>query len=153
MPSRLLAALLIALVAFSACASDWPQFRGPDGMGHSTATGVPLTWSETENITWKVPVAGLGWSSPSIQGNQIWLTTATDEAHSLRAMALDRRTGETLYDVEVFHLENPGGVHANNSHASPTPVIERRSGLRPLRRSRHGLPVDRRRDSVEEPRS
>ena len=53
-------------------ASDWPQFRGPDGQGHSDAKGIPLTWSETENLRWKVPIAGAGWSSPSIQGEQIW---------------------------------------------------------------------------------
>jgi outer membrane protein assembly factor BamB len=107
-----------------AVAADWPQFRGPDGQGHATSSDVPLTWSETENITWKVPLPGLGWSSPSIQGQQIWLTTATDESHSLRALALDRTSGKTLYDVEVFQLENPGSVHTLNSHASPTPVID-----------------------------
>lgn len=105
-------------------ASDWPQFRGPGGQGHSEAKNLPLTWSETENVTWKVPIAGLGWSSPSIQENQIWLTTAIDEGKSLHAIALDRATGKTLHDVEVFTLENPGPVHSKNSHASPTPLIE-----------------------------
>lgn len=105
-------------------AADWPQFRGPDGQGHSDARDLPLTWSETENIAWKVPIAGLGWSSPSIQGSQIWLTTALDQGKSLRAIALDRTTGKTLHDVEVFRLEDPGSVHSKNSHASPTPLIE-----------------------------
>ena len=105
-------------------AADWPQFRGPGGQGHSDAKNLPLTWSETENIAWKVPIAGLGWSSPSIQGNQIWLTTAVDDGKSLRAIALDRATGRTLHDVEVFRLDNPGSVHSKNSHASPTPLIE-----------------------------
>ena len=105
-------------------AADWPQFRGPGGQGHSDAKNLPLTWSETENIAWKVPIAGLGWSSPSIQGNQIWLTTAIDEGKSLHAIALDRTSGKTIHDIEVFTLENPGGVHKKNSHASPTPLIE-----------------------------
>ena len=105
-------------------AADWPQFRGPGGQGHSQAKDLPLTWSETENIAWKVPIAGLGWSSPSIQGNQIWLTTAIDDGKSLRAIALDRASGKTLHDVEVFKLEDPGSVHSKNSHASPTPLIE-----------------------------
>jgi outer membrane protein assembly factor BamB len=126
MPHRLLAAAAFALILHPvfARAADWPQFRGPDGQGHSTSKNVPVTWSETENITWKVPVPGSGWSSPSISGDQIWLTSAVDEAHSLRAMALDRANGKLLHDVEVFHLDQPGKVHANNSHASPTPVIE-----------------------------
>ena len=105
-------------------AADWPQFRGPGGQGHSDARNLPLTWSETENITWKVPIAGLGWSSPSIQGDQIWLTTAIDDGKSLHAIALDRASGKTLHDIEVFTLENPGSVHSKNSHASPTPLIE-----------------------------
>ena len=105
-------------------AADWPQFRGPGGQGHSDAKNLPLTWSETENIAWKVPIAGLGWSSPSIQGDQIWLTTAIDDGKSLHAIALDRTTGTTIHDIEVFTLEDPGQVHKKNSHASPTPLIE-----------------------------
>lgn len=105
-------------------AADWPQFRGPGGQGHSEATNLPLTWSETENVTWKVPIAGLGWSSPSIQGSQIWLTTAIEDGKSLHAIALDRETGKTLHDIVVFELEDPGKVHSKNSHASPTPLIE-----------------------------
>jgi outer membrane protein assembly factor BamB len=105
-------------------AADWPQFRGPDGQGHSGSVGVPLRWSESENIRWKVPVPGRGWSSPAILGDQIWLTTAVDEGHSLRAMSFDRRTGKPLHNVEVFALSDPGAIHPNNSHASPTPYLE-----------------------------
>ena len=45
---------------------EWPQFRGPEGQGHSTATGLPITWSETENIVWKMATPGEGHSSPVI---------------------------------------------------------------------------------------
>jgi outer membrane protein assembly factor BamB len=104
--------------------SDWPQFRGPTGQGHSNATNLPETWSETENVTWKVAIEGLGWSSPSIQGDQIWLTTALDEGKSLRAIALDRQSGKLIHDVEIFQIDDPGKVHGKNSHASPTPYIQ-----------------------------
>jgi outer membrane protein assembly factor BamB len=126
MNRRVIAVILVVgcTRAVAAAAADWPQFRGPDGQGHSASQNVPLSWSETENVTWKVSVPGSGWSSPSILGEQIWVTTAIDEGHSLRAIALDRKTGKVLHDVEVFHLDNPGPIHANNSHASPTPVIE-----------------------------
>jgi outer membrane protein assembly factor BamB len=124
----LIRSLTVVLAAFCFCsfstASDWPQFRGPGGQGHSDAKNLPLTWSETENITWKVPVAGLGWSSPSILGQQIWLTTSLEDGKSLRAIALDRSSGSIMHDVEVFQLEDPGAVHKKNSHASPTPLIE-----------------------------
>jgi outer membrane protein assembly factor BamB len=125
MTHRILAAALLALAPGRlSVAADWPQFRGPDGQGHSTSTGVPVTWSESENVAWKTPLPGHGWSSPSIQGDQIWVTTAVDEGKSLQAIALDRATGKIVHQVEVFQLDDPGSIHANNSHASPTPVIE-----------------------------
>jgi outer membrane protein assembly factor BamB len=115
-------AALLALALL--LAQDWPQFRGPDGQGHSDERNLPLTWSETSHVKWKVPVAGRGWSSPAIQGDRIWLTTATDGGKSLRAMAFDRETGKTLVDVEVIRLRDPGDINQKNSHASPTPVVE-----------------------------
>jgi len=101
---RCLLVLLCVVCVSETQAADWPQFRGPGGQGHSDATNLPLTWSEKENITWKVPVAGLGWSSPAIQGDQIWITTAIDEGKKLHAIALDRATGKTLHDVAVFEI-------------------------------------------------
>lgn len=119
-----IAGLALSLMASLLSAADWPQFRGPTGQGHSDAKGLPMTWSETENIAWKVPIEGLGWSSPSIKDNQIWLTTAFEEGKSLRAISLDRQTGKKLHDVEVFQIAEPGNVHGKNSHASPTPYIQ-----------------------------
>jgi outer membrane protein assembly factor BamB len=108
----------------SALGEDWPQFRGPDGEGHSSEDDVPITWSETENIAWKTPIGGRGWSSPVLNDDQIWLTTADPEGHSLRAVCLERETGRQLHDIEVFHKENPGRINRKNSHASPTPILE-----------------------------
>ncbi len=103
---------------------DWPQFRGPMGQGISDSTGLPQVWSETKNIVWKTPIPGRGWSSPVVCGRQIWLTTAIDDGHSLRAICVDRDSGRVEHDVEVFHVEKPIAVHSTNTHASPTPVIE-----------------------------
>jgi outer membrane protein assembly factor BamB len=105
-------------------ARDWPEFRGPDGQGHSDETGLPLVWSETQNVRWRVPIPGKGWSSPSIQGNRIWLTAATDGGRSLRAIAVDFGTGAILRDVEIIHVDSPAPINAKNSYASPTPVVE-----------------------------
>ncbi len=103
---------------------SWPQFRGAEANGHAPPAKLPARWSETKNVRWKTPIDGLGWSSPVIDRGQIWLTTATDEAHSLRAICLDQESGEILHDVEVFHKDDPGGIHSKNSHASPTPLID-----------------------------
>jgi len=103
---------------------DWPEFRGPTGQGHSDERGLPLTWSETKNVRWKTAIPGRGWSSPSIQGDRIWLTTATEEGKSLRAISVDRNTGAILQNIEVFRLKSPGQINSKNSYASPTPILE-----------------------------
>jgi outer membrane protein assembly factor BamB len=107
-------------------AQDWPEFRGPTGQGHSDARGLPLTWAEDINVRWKVLIPGKGWSSPVIQGQRIWLTTSITEGkeQSLRAICLDRITGDILQNIEVFRLKVPGQINTKNSFASPTPVLE-----------------------------
>lgn len=117
--------LLLFLVLFvPTLAQDWPEFRGPSGQGISDERGLPLTWSESQHIKWKVAIPGKGWSSPTIQGNRIWLTTATEAGKSLRAICVDRNTGAIVHDVEVFRLKSAPQLNAKNSHASPTPILE-----------------------------
>ena len=103
---------------------DWPQFRGPSGQGVSTETNLPLTWSETKNVRWKTAIPGRGWSSPVIQGDRLWLTTATEDGKSLRAIAVDINTGSIQQNLEVFRLKSAKLMNNKNSFASPTPVIE-----------------------------
>lgn len=116
--------LLLIFLFIPLLAQDWPEFRGPTGQGHSDEHGLPLIWSETKNVKWKIAIPGRGWSSPSIQGDRIWLTTATEEGKSLRAIAVDRNTGAILQNVEIFRLKSAGQINAKNSQASPTAVLE-----------------------------
>ena len=128
---KLLVLLLIAGASLLAQAEDWPQFRGPTGQGHATERGLPLEWNETNNIIWKSPVPGLGWSSPTVANGRIWLTTVVESKErrgrvsaSLRALAYDVATGRELVNVEVFRLEDAGYVNPKNSRASPTPIVD-----------------------------
>lgn len=125
----LLASVVISCLAAAlpAAGDDWPQFRGPDGQGHAAARDLPTTWNETQNVRWKTPIAGLGWSSPVVVGEQIWLTTAIAEQGSLRAVCVDRNSGQVVHDVEVFRRDDLGRIASKNSHASPTPVVEGRN--------------------------
>ncbi len=116
--------LLLLLLLPALAQAQWPQFRGPRGDGHSTATGLPLRWNEGENVAWKVAVPGRGYSSPVISEGKIWLTTALEDQGSLRAVAFDLGDGEIIHDVEVFRPEAWRHRHAENSYASPTPVAE-----------------------------
>ena len=116
--------LAFVLTVSIACAGDSPQFRGPGGEGHSAEKNLPVTWSETENIRWKTEIDGLGWSTPSIEGSQVWITTATDEGKSLRIVCLDKTSGKILLNEEIFHHDDPGKIHKKNSYASPSVLID-----------------------------
>ncbi len=125
--AMILAGLFLWAGVAASPASDtenWPQFRGPTGDGHSHATGLPLTWSETENVRWKTPIHGRAWSSPVVWGDLVWMTTAPEDGHEAFAVAVDRRTGKILHDIKVFDVPKPQEINALNSYASPTPVIE-----------------------------
>ena len=117
--------LLLLGASLPVRAQDWPQFRGPEGQGHSSVAKLPLKWSDTsKNITWKTPIDGLGWSSPAIADGKIWLTTATDSGRSLRAVCLDAKSGRQVVNVEVIRRPAAGRIHRKNSHASPTPILD-----------------------------
>ncbi len=120
--------LALALAAVAAAhAGEWPQFRGPTGQGHAPDEAAPLTWSETENVAWKAPVPGRGWSSPVIAGGLVWLTTAVTDREtgtSLRLLSYDVRSGDAVWDVEVFDISDTTLLNQKNSFASPTPVID-----------------------------
>lgn len=105
-------------------AGTWPQFRGPDGQGRSSARNLPLRWSENENLSWKTPIPGRGWSSPVVDQGEVWLTTATDGGKSLRAVAVNFADGRIRKNVALLHLEDPPTINPKNSYASPTPVVE-----------------------------
>jgi outer membrane protein assembly factor BamB len=109
-------------------AADWAQFRGPSGDGHAADAKLPTEWDKTRNVTWRKEIPGLGWSSPVVGGGKIYVTTAVPSGRdqSLRALCLDGRTGDTVWNVEVFKQagDQAPPVHNKNSHASPTPVVE-----------------------------
>lgn len=114
----------IAIAPAAPALAQWPQFRGPEGMGVSSNASLPVTWSEGTNVKWKTAIHGRAWSSPVILGTQVWLTTATEDGRQLFALALDKQTGTILHDVKLFDVAQPQYRHPFNSYASPTPVIE-----------------------------
>jgi outer membrane protein assembly factor BamB len=115
---------LLAGSALAATDENWPRFRGPTGQGQALSTNLPLTWSEQENVRWKTPIHGKGWSSPVIWGRQVWLTTATEDGRQLFAVCVDRDEGKVIHDLKLFDIAKPQYVHPFNSYASPTPAIE-----------------------------
>ena len=126
--SRLLAAALLLSPLCANAALDWPQFRGPDANGISSAKNLPLEWSATKGVAWSVEIPGKGWSSPVLADGKIYLTSAVSDAAGevgLHALCLEQSTGALVWDREVFRPE-PGdasAMHRKNTAASPTPIV------------------------------
>lgn len=58
---------------------DWPQFRGPGGNGVAVGTKAPTQWDADKNVKWKAAIPGVGWSSPVIVGDKVFVTTAISD--------------------------------------------------------------------------
>jgi outer membrane protein assembly factor BamB len=117
--------LLLVFSGLAGAEENWPQFRGPRGDGASDATGLPSEWSETKNIKWKTPLHDLGWSSPVVWSNQIWVTAAPEDGTKDYAICVDKNTGKIVHDIHLWNVEKPSPLgNALNGYASCTPVIE-----------------------------
>jgi outer membrane protein assembly factor BamB len=69
-------AFAIVTALSTSVSAQWPQWRGPDGLGVSTETNLPLEWSPTKNIAWKTEIPGRGHSSPVVAGGLVFVTAA-----------------------------------------------------------------------------
>jgi outer membrane protein assembly factor BamB len=123
--------LVLWACAWPAAGADWPEFRGSCGDGHVSAPGdtnpigLPLHWSETNHLTWKTEIPYRGWSTPVVQGGQVWLTTATEDGHDFFAIGVDAETGKVRFNEKLFHCVAPEPLGNNvNCYATPSPVIE-----------------------------
>jgi outer membrane protein assembly factor BamB len=115
---------------------DWPQFRGPNGRAISTSTGLPLTWSENENVVWKTALPGPGASSPIVMGDRIFVTcysgygvggSGRGEMNQLKlhVVCLDRDSGKIQWDRKVDpRLPEQARIREDHGYASSTPVAE-----------------------------
>src|SRR5688572_20868201 len=87
-------ALLICLVTIASPGANWPQFRGPGGLGIGEGSEPPTHFNSSSNVLWKAALPA-GHSSPCIWGNKIFLTGY--DGKKLETMALDRNTGTVLW--------------------------------------------------------
>ena len=125
MPTHALltALLVVGPLAVVAAADPWPGFRGPTGQGYSKEIRLPLSWSRTRDVLWKTAIPGESWSSPVVWGGRLFVTTARDEGRACHVLALDRRTGEVLWDTLVF-TQTLKRKESRNSYATPTPLTD-----------------------------
>jgi len=122
---RCLVCLLIIWMVISCpvWAENWPCFRGATRQGISREKNLPLHWSDTEHIAWKKVIPGVGWSSPIVYEDHVYLSTATEEGVSFRLLCLERKSGRVLWNQEVKR-QKAGHKQGLNSYATPTPVTD-----------------------------
>ena len=101
----------------------WPGWRGPSAQGYVVGSGYPDTWSDTENVLWKVSVPGRGNSSPIVWGDRLFLTTAYDGGRRLSIVCYRRTDGTLRWETPIPHQGVERG-HRKNGHASATPVTD-----------------------------
>lgn len=102
-------------------AADWPNWRGPAYNGSTSETGLPETFSKTENVKWSCDFPGLAASTPIVSGDHVFLTTTDEGTKTLLVYALDRKTGKILWKHEIG-----SGIARDNrsNYASPSPVTD-----------------------------
>ncbi|HWA98501.1 MAG TPA: PQQ-binding-like beta-propeller repeat protein [Pirellulales bacterium] len=117
------AALLASCVATMASAENWPCWRGPRGDGTSRETNVPIRWSATENVLWKVEVPGMGHASPIVWGDRVFTVSCLTENGDRVLVCFDRSTGKLRWQQTIIStpLEKK---HTLNSFASSTPATD-----------------------------
>jgi outer membrane protein assembly factor BamB len=101
----------------------WSQWRGPTGQGLVQGQGYPDTWSDTENVRWKVKAPGRGHSSPIVWKDRIFLTTAYDGVRRV-VLCFNRDDGNLLWEAVAPEPQPVERVYRKNSHATGTPVTD-----------------------------
>lgn len=134
-------------------AADWPQFRGPDGTGTAADAAIPLEWSESKHVAWKVKLPGSGWSQPVVIGNRVFVTaaisdpplrpkdftagvkdpssipgltkrTAPNVTIDWRVLALDLQSGAVLWSTTAVKGKPKYPIHPSNTYATETPAAD-----------------------------
>ena len=142
--------LTLLLIAADGAAQQWPRFRGVDAGNIADDPALPDTWSETENIAWKIDIPGLSWSSPVVWDDHIFVTTATSAAddeevqpipglydpgehngsvpataeHRWMVYDIEFETGAVRWERELHRAVPSITRHLKNSFASETPVTD-----------------------------
>ncbi len=134
--------LLFAINVFSA---QWTQFRGPEATGVAADARPPDTWSRSDNVLWRSALPGVGWSSPVVSGNTIFITAVTrakdgeapkpglyfggerpapSDEHRWIVLAVDLTNGSVRWQREVHRGVPQQSRHLKNSYASETPATD-----------------------------
>jgi outer membrane protein assembly factor BamB len=111
--------LLVAVLQIVSSAENWPQWRGPSLNGITAEKNVPLHWSKTENITWRLSLPAFSASTPIVWGDRIFLNVA--DGSDLYLWAVDRNRGTAVWKRRL----GGGDMHARKQNmSSPSPATD-----------------------------
>jgi len=140
--------VLLGLEPTDAVQRNWPQWRGPMATGVAPHADPPLTWSETENVRWKVAVPGQGSSTPIVWDDLVFILTSIPEAAASGAapqpaasgfggmtlaeglaqrftvLAYDRATGQVRWQHSPRTQVPHEGHHRDHGYASASPITD-----------------------------
>ena len=129
-------AILASFFALVSIAADWPGWRGPTGDGRAVDAEYPLKWGATENVKWRVPLAGTGHSSPAVVGGKVFITGCVEAKKERVLYCLDRTNGSILWEKAVLASPNrPSGAQSNSRVAPPLTKVRRRAPSGPTSNS------------------
>ncbi|MEQ1747902.1 MAG: PQQ-binding-like beta-propeller repeat protein, partial [Prosthecobacter sp.] len=111
------------LLSSIASAADWPMWRGPNGDGTTSESGLPEKWSTTENVVWKTSLPDRGNSTPIVWGEKIFVTQAIEKAGRRLLLCFDRKTGKQLWEAGTTYKE-PELTHATNPYCGASPATD-----------------------------
>lgn len=125
---------VVISLASSLLATDWPQFRGPGGLGTSSQKDLPITWSETENVLWKTALPGYGSSSPIALSGRLYVTcysgygiergVGTMDDLTLHVVCVDGAGGRILWDKRIKPTLPETESVNEHGYAAATPATD-----------------------------
>ena len=143
---RKIFALGLLTVTTTLAQNNWPQFRGEQSLGVGSNKNLPVSWDTNRNVAWKVTVPGLGWSSPVVWGDKIFVTSAikdgeveppkkglyfggerptpSKDTHHWMVYCFDWKTGGEIWEKQVHEGSPSTSVHLKNTYASETPLTD-----------------------------
>ena len=119
----LIAILLPLLTAAPLFAANWPMWRGADGLGTTKERNLPVRWSATENVRWKIELPDRGNSTPAVWGDKVFVTQAIVKDSLRTLMCFDRRNGKLLWQKSTTH-EAKEKTHPTNPYCSASPSTD-----------------------------
>ena len=119
---RVGAVITLALVTVSVRSADWPQWRGPHFNGSGDARELPVQWTETENVKWRIPLPGPDAATPIVWNDRIFISTRDEQSGELLAICVNRGDGSELWKTKLGMGYSAG--RRRHTLASPSPVTD-----------------------------